>query len=256
MAQKAEGKGILERGNIYFLYRPKVQQEQARKKNDVERFYMVLSPDGKKIYREIIIGQKELPKLDEGRERNWGFVKMVAREAKELEKEFSEIRYGTKTRGERTLAAVRPAGEGVYAIVRHDDHTHLVYSLELPEKPREVQHEFRIEEEANYIISIKNPKKSSPPQVGLRREQKADYPQKLQDVFRDRRFADADPPELLDYEGAEIMLIGAREDPSKELAIDLHAEHETEASADVFRDLKLNKQKHPLKPLFDGKEFV
>src|SRR3954470_12241741 len=136
MAQKAEGSGILERGNIFFLYRPKVQQEQARKKSDVERFYMVLSPEGKQIYREIIIGQKELPKIEERRERNWGFVKLVVKDAKELEGELAEVEYTTKTRGERKRAPARPAGEGVYAIVRHDGHTHLAYSLELPEKPR------------------------------------------------------------------------------------------------------------------------
>ena len=255
MAQKAEGSGILERGNIYFLYRPKVQQE-ARKKSDVERFYMVLSPDGKKIYREIIMGQKELPKVEEGRERNWGFVKTVVSDAKELQGEFAEVEYSTKTRGDRKLAAARPAGEGIYAIVRHDGHTHLVYSLELPENPREVQREFQIEDEASYIISIKNPKKPSPPKVGLRGDQKAEYPQELQELFHDRSFADADPPELLDYEGAEIMLIGAGEDPLNELGIKLHAEHETETSADIFRDLKLNRQKHPLKPLFEGKELI
>jgi hypothetical protein len=255
MAHKAEGSGILESGNIYFLYRPKVQHEQARKKDDVERFYMVLSPEGKKIYREIIIGQKELPDIEK-QERNWGFVKMVVKDAKELEGEFAEVEYSTKTKGERKLAAARPAGEGVYAIVRHDGHTHLAYSLELPEKPRQVQQEFRIKDEASYIISIKNPKKGSPPKAGLRGEQKAEYPEKLQEVFRDRNFADADPPELLDFEGAEIMLIGAREDPEKELDVKMGAEHETEASADIFRDLKLNRQKHPLKQLFEGKELV
>ena len=252
MARRTAESDVLERGNIYFLYRPKVQQENARTKSDVERFYMVLSPEGKKIYREIIIGQKELPKVEQGGERNWGFIKMVVRDARELEGEFCEVTYTTKTRGERKLAAARPAGEGVYAIVRHGDHTHLAYELELPEKPREAQREFRIEEQASYIISVKNPEKPSPPQVGLRGEQKADYPHELQQVFRDRRFADVDPPELLDYAGTEIMLIGARENAS-ELGVELPAEHETDKTADIFRDLKLNRQNHPLKPLFEGK---
>ena len=38
MAQKAEGSGIIERGNIYFLYRPKVQQEQARTESSADIF--------------------------------------------------------------------------------------------------------------------------------------------------------------------------------------------------------------------------
>ena len=30
----------------------------------------------------------------------------------------------------------RPAAEGIYAIVRHGDHTHLAYVIELPQRPR------------------------------------------------------------------------------------------------------------------------
>ena len=256
MAERVKGSrdAVLEQGNIYFLYRPKVQEEHPSGKRDVERFYMVLCPAGKKIYREIIIGQKELPESSSSNERNWGFVKKVTKTPQELEQEFKEAEYSTKTRGERKLPAARPAGEGVYAIVRHDDHTHLAYSLELPEKPRKVQQEFRIKDEASYIISIKNPDKPAPPKVGLRSQQKTDYPQKLKDLFRDRRFADADPPDFLNYEGTELILIGTGEDPA-ELGIALHTEHETEASADIFTDLKLNRKEHPVKPLFEG-EFV
>ena len=185
---------ILERGNIYFLYRPKVQQEHPRSEKDVERFYVVLSPEGKELYRKIIIGQKGLPRIHNGGERNWAFVNKVTQDARQLEEDFQQIEYDTKTRGEREIPAVRPAGEGVYAIVRHEDHTHLAYSLELPEKPREVQDAFHIEEEASYIISIKNPEKGSPPQAGLRGEQKAEYPKELLQRFSDRRFANADPP--------------------------------------------------------------
>lgn len=251
MAQ-VKGTGILERGSIYFLYRPKVQMEKATGERDVERFYMVLSPEGKELFREIIIGQKAMPRI-RSKERNWAFVKMVTKKPKELEEEFAEIHYKTKTRGERELPAVRPAGEGVYAIVRHDSHTHLAYSLELPEQPREVQQTFKIPPEGSYIISIKNPHKSSPPRVGLKGEQKADYPQKLQAAFHDRRFADADPPELLDYPGTELMLIGAEEKPEPELGIGFKTDKETGSSADIFTDLKLNRKEHPVKPLFEGK---
>ncbi|WP_243373656.1 hypothetical protein [Geotalea sp. SG265] len=251
MAQ-IKGKGILEQGNIYFLYRPKVQTGEARGGQDVERFYMVLSPEGKNIYREVIIGRKSLPAIGK-KERNWAFIKAVAHRAHELEEEFGRVEYGTKTRGEREVPAARPAGEGIYAIVRHDNHTHLAYSLELPEQPRQVQHSFRIAPEGSYIISVKNPEKPSPPRTGLKPEQKADYPEKLLEAFHDRRFADADPPELLDYPGAELMLIGAEEQPGKELAIGLKPDKENESSADIFRDLKLNRKKHPVKPLFEGK---
>ncbi|UFS72173.1 hypothetical protein LPW11_08260 [Geomonas sp. RF6] len=252
MAQR-DPDGVLERGNIYFLYRPKVEQKHPKGERDIERFFMVMSPEGKKLYREIIIGRKALPKVHNGGDRNWGFVKMVVRDPHDLVEEFKEARYETKTRGTREVGAARPAGEGVYAIVRHDDHTHLVYSLELPEKPREVQRELGIEDEASYILSIKNPEKPAPQQAGLRGDQKATYPYKLREGFQDRRFIDADPPDFLDYEGTEIMLIGAAEDPSEELGIELDPEKETLSSADIFKDLKLSRKEHPVKPLLEGK---
>ena len=35
MGRNVSGDGILEQGNIYFLYRPKVEKERARNRNDV-----------------------------------------------------------------------------------------------------------------------------------------------------------------------------------------------------------------------------
>jgi hypothetical protein len=214
---------------------------------------MVLSPERKKIYRMIIVGRKTMPDIHNGGGPNWGFVDMVTKNPAEIEKELQETHYETKTRGERELPAARPAGEGVYAIVRHGGHTHLVYSLELPRDPDKVQRDLRIEKEGSYIISVKNPEKGAPPGTGLRRGEKAAFPGKLQEVFRGRRFADCDPPDFLDYEGAELILIGAKEDPRKELGVKLETEKETERSADIFTDLKMKRSEHPVAPLFEGK---
>jgi hypothetical protein len=56
---------VLERGSIYFLYRPKVENPDedrpVKSLDDVERTYIVLSPDGKRLYRRIVSGRKELP---------------------------------------------------------------------------------------------------------------------------------------------------------------------------------------------------
>lgn len=254
MVQKQAGKSeILESGNIYFIYRPRVEQHEPKGVQDVERFYMILSPEGKKIYRMIVVGQKTMPEIHDGGERSWGFVDLVTKNAEEIQKVLRETHYGTKTRGERELPAARSAGEGVYAIVRHGDHTHLAYSLELPREPDQVQRDLKIEPEGSYIISVKNPTKGSPEGAGLRGEQKAGFPKKLMEVFRDRRFADCDPPDFLDYEGAELILIGAKEEPRKELGIQLPTEKETEQSADIFKELKLKRTEHPVAPLFEGK---
>ena len=130
---------VLESGDIYFAYRPKIEPQAAKSFEDVARLYMILSPRGKQLYRFIIIGEKRLPAVSGGGDRkSWGFVEKVASRPEEVEDELDPETYPTKTRGERHLAAARPAGEGVYAIVRHSGHTHLAYALELPDEPGEV----------------------------------------------------------------------------------------------------------------------
>jgi hypothetical protein len=54
---------ILERGNIYFVYRPKVEHEQGQVHGieDVQRSYMILSPRGQDLLRLILLGRKKLP---------------------------------------------------------------------------------------------------------------------------------------------------------------------------------------------------
>ena len=243
---------VLERGDIFFVYRPRVQEESAEGLEDVQRSYMVLSPEGKQRHRLILLGQKRLPAIRDGGDRVWGYVDMVERDPRKVDDELGRQTYTTRTRGVRTRPEARPAGEGVYAILRHDDHTHLAYELELPRRPGEVQEELEIEQEGSYIISVKNPEAPSPPGVGLRGDRKVDFPRRLQEQFRARRFADVDPPELLDYEGAEVLLIGAEEDVSEELGIQLNPERESLNTAEIFTRLKMERREHPTEPLTRG----
>jgi hypothetical protein len=256
--EKDDASEILEQGNIYFLYRPKVRgEEEAQREEtavedlgDVQNFYVVLKPHGGR-FRLINVGRKRLPEVDE-HERNWGFVDMVADSGKEIEEALQRDTYATKTRGERVRPAARPAGEGVYALVREGGRTHLAWALELPEKPGPVQKAFNIPEEASLAISIANPEKRSGPRTAqLSEEQEAHYPKSLQKEFRGRKFATEDP-RLLDYEGAEVIFIGAREDPEKAYHIDLQPEKESEGSADIFKQLRFAKSRHPVAPLLRG----
>ena len=161
--------------------------------------------------------------------------------------------YETKTRGERRLPPARPAGEGIYAIARHSGHTHLAYVLELPEEPGDAQRALNIIKEGSYILAVKNPDAPSPPGVGLDESRRARFPQELQERFQERRFLPVDPSAFLDYEGAEILLVGARQDVFAELGLELNPEHETETTAEIFNDLKMERSLHPLTPLFEGK---
>ncbi|WP_274426632.1 hypothetical protein [Chelativorans sp. YIM 93263] len=241
---------ILEEGDIFFLYRPKVNEDEPHGTGDVQRFEMVLRPVGGEHVRLMIVGRKRLPDA-ERHERFWGFVEMVADSAKKIEPELRGEEYRTKTRGRQEQPAARPAGEGVYVLSLEDGQMHLSYKLELPEKPGEVQKAFRIVPEASFALSIKNPEKGSPANAGLGGEDDAEYPDKLQEEFRDRRFAREDA-HLLDFEGAEFILVGARTNPEGEYGLDLETEHEDYEHAEAIRRLRMVRSRHPVKPLFEG----
>lgn len=243
---------VLEQGNIYFCYRPKVEEHSVEGLDDVQRFYMVLKPHGKASYRLIVIGQKHLPDISKHSQQTWGFVESVSDNAKEIERGLREKTYQTKTRGEREQPAARSVGEGVYDLVRHQDHTHLVYALELPEEPGEAQWELKIEPEGSYVLNIKNPETSSPKNAGLSEDQQVDLPKDLQKRFENHRFIAANPPDFLDYPGTELLLISASEDVSEELGIELDPQSESESTAEIINDLKMRKSRHPIEPLLTG----
>ena len=243
----------LERGDVYFLFRPRIGEEHPEKLEDVQRMYVVLSPQGLQRYRLLVVGRKQLPEPEQsGQEKNWGFVDIVREDAESIENRLDPQVYETKTRGQRHLSAVRPIGEGVYRIVRHDTHTHFAYALELPRSPGEAQAAFNLEEQASYIISVKNPEKGAPLGTGLPDEQRVQFPRRLREKFRGRRFCAADPPDFLNYEGTEFVLISAAENVREELGIELKPEDETLMSADIFSDLKMERSVHPLRSLFKG----
>ncbi len=45
---------VLERGNIYFSYRPKVDEQAGEGPGDVQRLYLVLGPRDKRSYRLVV----------------------------------------------------------------------------------------------------------------------------------------------------------------------------------------------------------
>jgi hypothetical protein len=252
-AARAPATAVLERGDIYFAYRPRIDAPAARGIDDVQRLYMILSPFGKRSHRLIVIGEKRVPSLTGGDRKTWGFVDKVAARPEDVEDELDPRTYQTQTRGARHVAPARPAGEGVYALVVHGPHTHLAYALELPASPGEVQRALNIAPEASYIVAVENPEAPSPEGVGLDETRRARLPKALAERFRGRRFIPVSPPDFLDYEGVEIVLVGARGNVAEELGIDLEPAHETAATAEIFRELKLEKSVHPLRPLFEGK---
>jgi hypothetical protein len=241
---------VAERGDLFFFYRPRVEQEAPRGEGDVQRFLVVLAPDGGARFRLLTVGRKHLPFASRrGRERNWGWVMKVASAPEELELELRGYQYDTKTRGHRRQPAARPAGAGRYAIARHGAHAHLAYVLAHPPVPGPVQRELGIEASASLVVAVKNPHWPTPPDVnaGLAPEAEAFYPPPLQAAFRGRRWAALEPAHL-DREGAEVVLVGTREDPAEEIGIAL----EDEEPEDVLGLFGLDPARHPVAPLFSG----
>lgn len=244
---------ILERGNIYFFYRPKVTSKQAQEKTnvqneeDIQRFFFILQPENSSLYRLIFIGEKKLPTIESMHEKDWAMVDFVTADKQALINLLNEQTYSTQTRGERLLPAVRPAGEGVYGIIKQDRNTYLAYNLELPEKRREVQETLEIERQATYVLSIKNPE-----MPGKRSSKPVNYPPEFKEKFKNLRFISAEPPELLNYEGTELLLIGANTDIADELREEIKEQRENINTADIFNELNLWKKEHPISPLFEG----
>ncbi|HJY14481.1 MAG TPA: DUF2795 domain-containing protein [Nitrososphaeraceae archaeon] len=247
---------IIEQGDIFFFYRPKVDAEEVEDLGDVQRFYMITAPNDNTKYRLFLIGQKQLPEIVEGKstseEKNWALNILTTSNPKDIQKELMPAEYTTQTRGKRRLAAAVPAGEGKYVIVKHDNHTELAYVLELPETPGPTQREFEIKKEASYIISVKNPDVKVPGFVAS--EKNPEYPNTLKEKFGDKRWINVEEPDFLNYENTQLLLIGARKkNVEEELGIDIDEEKETERSADLFKELKVRKEQIPLKPLLKGK---
>jgi hypothetical protein len=244
---------VRERGDIYFFYRPKVEHEVAKGFDDVQRLSVILSPRGKASYRLIVIPAKRLPATGRsGDRKTWGFVEKVSSRPEEVEDELDPKTYLTTTRGERHRPPARPAGEGVYTIATHRGHSHLAYALELPKTPGEVQQALNIAEAASYVVSVKNPKARGASDTGLEAERRARLPESLQKRFHGRRFIPLDPPDFLDHEGTEILLVGAKQTVIEELGLELDREDETEVTAEIFNDLRLERSVHPVEPLFKG----
>ena len=273
---------VLQKGDIFFFYRPKAKViddgsgGDVKSIEDIRRFFMVTATaanteneqqqqfDGTNSktpkegesprYRLFVIGKKSLPEIrtTEARrsERYWAKVGGIFENPQELTGELlsDEFRKGD---------AARPVGEGKYAIVKHQDHAELAYVLEMPEEPGEAQRELGIEKEASYIVSIINPKVPVPAGYPSS-EEPPNYPESILKEFgenenfislaRDLRF--------INFQNAQMILVGAREGRDviqKEFGIDIKEEKETVHSADIFSKLKIEKDKVPTKPLIEGK---
>ncbi|HET9807926.1 MAG TPA: hypothetical protein VFP49_13570 [Nitrososphaeraceae archaeon] len=270
---------ILEQGDIFFFYRPKVSSKEIKSIDDVRRFYMVLCPEDeqkiidnninnntntkeKKLFRLFIIGKKSLPEIrkTEARssERFWAQVGGIFYDSKKLGEDLTaeEFRKGD---------AARPVGEGKYAIIEHQNHTELAFILEMPQEIGEAQKELGIQKEATYIITVINPNKPVPEGYRTAEAEHPKYPEVIEKYLNNsqKRFISLSQNlNLINYQNAQVVLIGAREGKDiikQEIGLDIKTEDEggdkenLSSTSDIFTKLKLRKEQIPIKPIIEGK---
>lgn len=202
----------LERGDVFFFFRP--EGESA----GVERVYVIMKPYGREEFRRAVISRRHQPDGKEHEHRHYSAVTdLVTSDPEQLLKD---------------MPAARPLGEGRYSIIRHADgyyadmHTHFIYQLDAPPIKSAELESFRIDPEASYVLTVTNPETPS-----------SEEP------------VPADPVFLLDREGIGFELAFASTDLEEEFGLKLDIEHEETRSADVFRELRMNLAKRPVKPL-------
>ncbi|KAF9502435.1 hypothetical protein BDN71DRAFT_1584601 [Pleurotus eryngii] len=292
--------GTIERGHIYFFYRPRVEMEEAHSIDDVQRLHMLLIPRPPKFS----VLDSEKPKLDRDDDDNYddmavlqeGTDAVPAKAALDtFEKHYRLITIGkkalphpegtsrrerglgaksyeTKTRGTRHKEASRLVARGVYAIVNNEPsvpskaETHLGFFISHPEKMGEVQEALGIQKASSFVLQVKNP--LAPNTGGVRTpssSKQVDYPESImKSVFGQGtkgresyglRFVDCQTIELLEREGAELLLIASRSGEEGvetslgggrgEVLEQLEESEASESIGEVFRELALDQDEFP-----------
>jgi len=186
---------VLERGDITFFYRPRVQPAGALVHTPgVQSFFLVLSAAGGR-HRRLRIGRKRMP--SPSGQRFWARVERVGSFRRAVGDQLEDEHYRTKTRGDRYQPGAHAIAQGCYAFVRHDDHVHLVYRVEHVEPPEELPEELAVPLAASQIVLFERTPRTT------------------------ATWTTEGAPSLLDEEGAEIVLVGVDDDPERELGIEV-----------------------------------
>jgi hypothetical protein len=203
---------LLERGDIAFFYRPRVRSASALEApRGIQRFFAVLMTAGGAA-RRLRIGRNRLPAR--AGQRFWAQVERTGSLDRVLAGQLEDEHYVTRTRGERYQPAAVAVARGSYALVRHGDHIHLAFRVEHAEEPDTLPEEVRVPAAASYVLLFKrNPGGHRP------RERAGSARSRGERAI----WTTAGDPAILDEEDAEIVLVGARDEPEEDLGIDLLA---------------------------------
>lgn len=175
--EEAMPSSILEKGVIYFFFRGRVGINEPSNVSEIARSYIVLRPipigtklgegpigDERNI-RMLSLPKKVLPVSP--KDRFMMFVEKTNTSLEDVKQQLSSSDYSTKTAGVRHTPAATPIGEGVYAIIKTGQETHLAYILTIPSEIGEVQQGVGLRQRGSYLTSTKNPTSAAPANASL-----------------------------------------------------------------------------------------
>jgi hypothetical protein len=189
---------VLERGDISFFFRPRVQPADAlaaraaAAEPGVQSFFLVLSA-ASGAHRRVRVGRKRMPVA--AGERLWARVERVGSLQRVLGDLLEAEEYSTKTRGDRYQPGARAIGRGCYALARHDDHVHLVYRID--DREPDVPDEVRVGDAGNHLVLFERAEAAS------------------------AVWTTEGDIATLDDEGTEIVIVGAGDEPEEALGIEV-----------------------------------
>jgi hypothetical protein len=190
----------LERGEIRFYARPRVERAAVESFDDVQRMFFVLRrEDG--TCRRISVGKKRMP----ARERQWAYVDRVGASFRDVLEDVGPETYPTKTHGLRYQEGADEVARGRYVIASHGTHAH--FDIELEGEVSSLRAELRLPRSATYIAAVMNPQRFAEDDPQSMFTEPSLYPDELTARFRGRRYAALEPA-FLDHEGAELVIVG------------------------------------------------
>ncbi len=205
---------------------PKQDVARVTGPQDVARLYIILSGDRHfgRYCRLVALDEAVLPQaIPSGAKRVKARVEAVSHRPEDIEEALAMRRVGEGPTPEHPGSVHRPAGEGRYGIVEHDEHTDLVYVLELPRTQGPVQRDLGIQPKATYQIA----------------RWEAGAPKPIQD------------PSTL-WQGTDLTLEPEAAEVSAQVEDQLNVQPESGATAEIFAELKLRRVEYPTEPLYTG----
>lgn len=222
MDRNAEEKGqavVLEEGEILFFYHPDSESGATPREAGDARFFMVLHPTGKSRYRLIELGSGRVRSREGSGKRFLASVERVMTSLDELREELIERKGRSGRREKRGQARTLQAGEGIYALLKYGEDTHLIYALDYPLRENAILDAMGVSQEGGYTANVRNPDAAGPHDFSRH----PDFPRHLLERFQGREYIPLDPVEFLNEEGAELALTGAGEADSREPGIEFNS---------------------------------